>query len=264
MHGVEIIELICIAIAAFAMAGDEALRHTPNLAGTLPRLRGSWRFLPAALVSFAALLFIAQLFGLPNIAGVLISIFVFGVLGIILFRTSSKTSGPGKTLLQATPDNEFPTRIFQFRSDVNLDRLDEFQISLQFLFYNGSDESITIETVTGSIRCNGSFDVQLPPPHVDVDHPVAGAGPRAQFTVGIEQRVPKELAPLLNQKLNAGMPISFELTGLTLRFRRSSGGESFAANLWDGIMCSKKEVVVCGRIVQATGAMMRGEGSSRV
>jgi hypothetical protein len=48
------------------MAGDEALKRAPNLAEFIPRIRGLARFLPAALVSFAALLFVAQRFGMPN------------------------------------------------------------------------------------------------------------------------------------------------------------------------------------------------------
>lgn len=65
MGPMEYIELGCVALAAFIMAGDEALRHAPNAAAFVPRLRGSWRFFPAAFVSVAALLVIFQNLGLP-------------------------------------------------------------------------------------------------------------------------------------------------------------------------------------------------------
>jgi hypothetical protein len=84
MHGVEIIEIVCIAIAAFVMASDEALRRTSNLSSILPRLQGLWRFLPAALVSIAALLFIAQKLGLPNYE-MSLPIEVWVAIGLLIF-----------------------------------------------------------------------------------------------------------------------------------------------------------------------------------
>jgi hypothetical protein len=62
----EYIELGCVALAAFVMAGDEALRHAPNVASIIPRLRGWWRYLPALLVSVAAVMWIAQNFAVPG------------------------------------------------------------------------------------------------------------------------------------------------------------------------------------------------------
>jgi hypothetical protein len=66
MGAMEYIELGCVALAAFAMAGDEALRHAPNVASIIPRLRGWWRFLPALLVSVAAVMWVSQNFALPG------------------------------------------------------------------------------------------------------------------------------------------------------------------------------------------------------
>jgi hypothetical protein len=63
---VEHIEFACVALAAVIMAGDEALRRAPTLGAFLPTLRGIGRFMPAALVCVAALLYIAQLLSLPH------------------------------------------------------------------------------------------------------------------------------------------------------------------------------------------------------
>jgi len=78
--------------------------------------------------------------------------------------------------------------------------------------------------------------------------------PVDHFVVMIEQRVPRELVPLITQKLAASMPFSFTLTGLTLWLRRLSGDNSFAVDLWHGISCEKKrDHIVCAEVKPAAG-----------
>jgi hypothetical protein len=51
------VEIGIVGLAAFVMAADEALHRSPQLSAHLPRVRGLGRFVPAVLVSIAALLF---------------------------------------------------------------------------------------------------------------------------------------------------------------------------------------------------------------
>jgi hypothetical protein len=63
------VEIGLVALAAVVMASDEALRRAPTLGEVVPRLRGLGRFVPAILVSVAAMLYGAQSIGLLNHAG---------------------------------------------------------------------------------------------------------------------------------------------------------------------------------------------------
>jgi hypothetical protein len=143
-------------------------------------------------------------------------------------------------------------RVFHFGSLLIFERLHEFMFQLKLEFFNGNYEAVVIERVTGVIGCDSPFDAfVLDAPHLDMSKTSTEGKPLNPFEVTMEQRIPIELAPLLAQKLDAGLPFSFTLTGLTLWLRSVSGGESFPATLWHGIKCKKRQAVVCGRITQA-------------
>jgi hypothetical protein len=99
---IEAVEIACIAVAAFVMAADEALRRSEYLSVRWPRLRlfGSMRFIPAASVLVAAAMWIGDHFrgrGAGYAAGVGVAIISLG--GIIVLamweRRAIKASGAG-------------------------------------------------------------------------------------------------------------------------------------------------------------------------
>ncbi len=152
-------------------------------------------------------------------------------------------------------DQEISRRIFHFRSDVRFDRLEEYMVRLELAFFNCSDHGVVVERVTGLIICDPPFDAfPLETPHLDMGQTATEGRPVDHFVVMIEQRVPRELVPLITQKLAASMPFSFTLTGLTLWLRRLSGDNSFAVDLWHGISCEKKrDHIVCAEVKPAAG-----------
>jgi hypothetical protein len=150
---------------------------------------------------------------------------------------------------------ELPDRIFHFRSDVDFKRLDEFQVKLELAFFNGSNIRVVVDKITGLIICNPPFDAfPLEGPHLAVNQTAAEGRPFDRFGVTVEQRMPRELVPLIIQKLDTGMPFSFTLTSLMIWLRPVNGEDPFTAKLWHGIHCEKKQdYILCGEIRALSG-----------
>jgi hypothetical protein len=124
-------------------------------------------------------------------------------------------------------------------------------MNLEFAFFNGSNERIIVDKVTGFINCTDPLQsAQLPSPNLDVNQTTTVSEPLEQFLVKLEQRVPKEMAQLIAQRLDVGMPLSLNLTGLGVWLRPAMGSNLFEARTWHGITCTKKrDAIICNRLV---------------
>jgi hypothetical protein len=259
LNAIEVIEIGCIAIAAFVMAGDEALRHAPNVGAILPRLRGSWRFLPATLVSIAAILFIAQALGFPNYIGIGVSLFVLFAFLLVIWRTIRTPHASSSIANQ----HDLASRIFHFRSEVNFRNLrDEHRITFTLSFFNASNEIIVLDDVTGSIAYN-NFPEAGVQPSPQLGQRKTDNGPLQAFEVAIEQHVSRELIDNLLNHLCGGEYITLSLEHLVVPMRSKSGSEPFSARLRQGIVCTRKQDVIVFEhlVISALGGHIESRAS---
>ncbi len=177
------------------------------------------------------------------------------VAGQLSHEIGNKNAIPARATDDALAKFPLTDRIYHFRSDVNFDRIGEYLIKFELAFFNGTGERIVIEKVSGLVTCDPPFnEFHLEPSYMAANQTTTEARPLDRFGVTVEQRVPRELAPLIIQKLDTGMPFSFTLTGLMISLRPASGTASFTAKLWHGISCEKnRNYIVCAECVPMSG-----------
>lgn len=127
--------------------------------------------------------------------------------------------------------------------------------------FNGSQETITLASVHGSISAaiNNAVGTPLPTPTLRAEHVVAPVQPGKEFMIVLDQPLPGPLAQTYLDALNAGDYIALDLRELRVMMRAEDDANLTAPlPLWDGASMRRRDDVFTNRITMAS---IGGSGS---
>jgi hypothetical protein len=167
-------------------------------------------------------------------------------LGVLLLLVWPQFSGANRITFQwpvarrvnKALDPQRARRVFHFRSDVQF-YLDDLMIKIVLSLFNGTDQSLSVASMTGSISIDGVTNPLIPP---QLETPrKTGSPPFSRFSISLIQPVTRETAQFISDRLASGQSVTLNLMNLFPRCRCEPSGDSFISRIWQGIVCRKKE-----------------------